>query len=213
MSYSIVKPTPPHTCCAMAVTYRGRSGRRRSSPSAPGARPAGRCACPGRLVDQRLAAVDGRRGVGQVVGDGLEGAEGLVELHAVLGVLHRDLERALRAAHGLGRQQDDAVVHDGVPGLPAGARRADADRGRTRARRRSSTWYCVSEARLFCWVSSIPLASADRRGRGRPRPRRCGPAPAGGWPELAKRTWRLVPVSREARRRPASARAARRAGP
>ena len=59
---------------------------------------------PGRLVDEGGAPVDGGDGVGEVVGDGLEGAEGLVELLAVLGVLHRDVERLLGTPHGLGRR-------------------------------------------------------------------------------------------------------------
>ena len=44
---------------------------------------------PRRLVHQHLGAVDGGDAVGQVVGDGLERAERLVELLAVLGVLRR----------------------------------------------------------------------------------------------------------------------------
>jgi hypothetical protein len=60
------------------------------------------------------------------VGDGLEGAQRLVELDPLLRVLDGHLEGALGAAHGLGGQQDDPVVHHFVPGGPAGAGRADA---------------------------------------------------------------------------------------
>src|SRR5438067_9502608 len=69
-----------------------------------GGEPGGGAACvarPRRLVDEGLGPVDGSHGVSQVVGDGLEGAEGLVELLAVLGVLDGDVERVAGAAGGL----------------------------------------------------------------------------------------------------------------
>jgi hypothetical protein len=64
------------------------------------------------------------------VRDRLEGAERLVELLALLRVLHRDLERALGAAHGLRREQHDAGLQRALEAGPAALRRADARGGR-----------------------------------------------------------------------------------
>ena len=74
---------------------------------------------PRGLVDEDLGAVDPGDGVGQVVGQGLEGADGLAELLAVLGVLVGDVEGVAGPAHGGGGLEDGAVEHDPVPGLPA----------------------------------------------------------------------------------------------
>ena len=89
MSYSTVKPTPPKICCAIAVTSRNVWHANSFAIGASRAigRPVG--ARPRRLVHERLGAVDRGHGVGEVVGEGLERAERLVELLAVLGVLRR----------------------------------------------------------------------------------------------------------------------------
>ena len=125
MSYSTVKPTPPKICWAIAVTSRNvwhansfAIGASVLDVAALGARPR-------RLAHERLGAVDRGDRVGQVVRDRLERAERLVELVAVLGVLHGDVERVLRAADRLRGEQDDAVVHDRVPRGPPVAGGAD----------------------------------------------------------------------------------------
>ena len=152
MSYSRVKPTPPKICCAVAVTSRKvlhaknfAIGASRSIGLPVGARPR-------RLVHERLRAVDRGRGVGEVMRDRLERAERLVELLAVLRVLHGDVERVLRAADCLRGEQDDAVEHRVVPRRPARARGADASRAGTRTP--DVTAYCVSEAIVSCCVDA-----------------------------------------------------------
>ncbi len=144
----------PEGLAGEELGHRGQLGH------APALRPG-----PGRLVDQHLGPVHGGGGVGQVVGQRLEGPERLVELLAVLGVLHGDLQGVLGPAHGLGRGQDDPVVHDRVPGRPAAARRRRCGRRAVTRTWSRSTRYWASEAMDICWVRVTPGAAGSTRNR------------------------------------------------
>ena len=56
----------------------------------------------GRPVHRRLGILELHRHVGHVVFHRLEGADGLAELLALAGVLHRDIDHALGQSQGLG---------------------------------------------------------------------------------------------------------------
>ena len=145
MSYSRVKPTPPKICWAMAVTSRNvwQANSLAIGASRPMGRPVGR-AHAASWTRVRAPSTRGL-GVGQVVGDGLEGAERLVELLAVLGVLHGDLERAVAGPDRPRSEEDHGLVEHRGPRRPAGAGLADA-LGRGTRTPSSSTWYWVSDA-------------------------------------------------------------------
>ena len=123
---------PPKTCWAMAVT--SRKVRQAKSLAMGARRSTGRPSAAAQAASwtRLLPAVDGRHGVGHVVGDGLEGAQRLVELAAVLGVLDGDVERVAGPAHGLGgrggcsrRACTASQVAQPVPAPPIRPRPAD----------------------------------------------------------------------------------------
>ena len=136
MSYSSVKPTPPKICWAVAVTSRNVLAREQLGHRRELRRPAGRWRGPrpprGRACWRRRAGL----GVGQVVGDRLERAEGLVELLAVLGVLDGDLQGVARRRRRPRPRAGSCRRRTAVPRRPAGARRRRSGRRRRPARRR-----------------------------------------------------------------------------
>ena len=150
--------------------------------------PAARWTCrsdarPGRLVDQGLAAVDRGGGVGQVVGDRLEGAERLAELRALLGVRRMVISRArsappMRLGGAAARSASciTCVLQVRQPG--PGPRRCDSHAGTARLRPTRPGTGCPRRG-ICCWVSCHAGAwGSTRNSSTRPRPpRRCVPAP------------------------------------
>ncbi len=141
--------------------------------------------------------------VGEIVRDGLEGAERLVELVARLGVVDRHLERALGAAHRLRREQDDALVHHLVPGRPTRPRAAPM-------RSDSATGTSSNDDLVLRVGGHAELLRqrrrperSGRRGRGRrhARPCRVRASTSRRVAARANCTCRLVPWSRYACRR------------
>ena len=78
---------------------------------------------PGGVVGGGLGRLDLEQHVGALVLDGLEGADGATELHAVLGVLHRHLEHELGAADLLGGEADSGEVEHPLERRPSRRRR------------------------------------------------------------------------------------------
>ena len=166
----------------------GHRGQRRERPPVrPG---------PGRLVDELLGPVERGDGVRQVVRQRLEGAERLVELPPVLGVLGGDLERIARAptawAARSTRPGSRTCCQVAQP-LPGGPMRSSSPT----ATPDSATSYWVSEARLNCWRRLTPGAAGSTRNRSTASaasPVRARTTSRSA--DEAKATWRLRPESR-----------------
>ena len=100
MSCSHVKPMPPNTWIAVPPSCGNASAanalrQRRGAVRLLGRRVVER---PARVVRRGAAELDRAQHVGAQVLHGLERADRLAELHALLRVLDRELERALRGA-------------------------------------------------------------------------------------------------------------------
>ena len=201
MSYSSVKPTPPKTCWAIAVTSRKvlhansfAIGASRSIDRPFARAHAASCT----RISPPSTAVDG---VGEVVRDRLERAERLVELLAVLGVLHRDVER-VRArrrwpARRAARCRRACVV---VPRRPPGPGRADAvGRGHVHAGERHLV-LGVGRDRRSAGCSATPAAAGSTRNRSTSVSAVAGPGQHDEprWPRLANGTCHFIAVEHEA---------------
>src|SRR5690606_25836522 len=81
---------------------------------------------PGGLPGQVAGAADAGVGVGELVGDGLEAADGAVELYPLLGVGVGQLQVPGGATDKPGREGHHAVKTHRRPGGPATAGGADA---------------------------------------------------------------------------------------
>ncbi len=166
-------------------------------------------------MDQQGGAVDVGLGVGQVVGQGLEGPQRLVELLAVLGVLGGDLEGVASAAHGQGGLQDHAVDHDlgpRVPAAPGRRRRRRPDRRPAPARRSKVTAYWVSEAMVSCCSRLTPAAAGSTRKSSTLARPGAGQHQRGGRRPTANGTCHFTPSSTQPARRPVGP-CGRRSGP
>src|SRR3972149_1665134 len=111
MEAATAAPSAPPSSRAAHVGWGGgaRAG------GAPGAR----LECPGGVVDRRVGVLDFEQHLRAAVPDGLEGADGLAELLAHLGVLHAHVETAARRPPPLRRPADGPPP---PPGAGPGAR-------------------------------------------------------------------------------------------
>ena len=155
-SCSQVKPMPPWIC-------RDSAAHRKKASVAVGLGEGGgggklrvvvRGRDAGRPVDRGARRLDGDEHVGQPVLDGLEGADGPVELHAGLRVVGRHLEASLGAAERLGGERDRGAI-EACAAAPAAepmreARSTRTSRSSTVASRRvgsSAGIRCADDAR------------------------------------------------------------------